>query len=166
MLDPSVIAGSQDRDCAAALELVAAEADLLDGERWDEWLDLLHEDMRYWVPLDPESASADASPSLFDDDKVILDMRCRRFKHVRAFGRETGRKTLHHIGAMRSRREGESIVVNSQVVVYEFSHDRLTTFPGHQVHEIVGDGSGLKIRSKTVRLITMTGVFDPIEVIL
>ena len=151
---------------AEAMDLVVLEADLLDQERWEDWLALLHDEVRYWVPLDPLSASPDEGPSLFDDDRITLDMRCRRFRHGRAFGRETGRKTLHHLGAMRAESREGAVFVRSQIVVHEFAHDRLTTFPGHQVHEIVRVGEGLKIRNKTVRLITMTGVFDPIEVIL
>ncbi len=151
---------------AAARDLVFREAELLDAGRWEDWLALLHPEMRYWVPLDPDAEAPEDGPSLFDDDRVVLDMRCRRFRHARAFGRETGRTTLHQVGALRSRIEGGRAVVSSHLVVHEFAHDRLTLFPGRQVHEIVEAESGPLILSKTVRLITMTGVFDPIEIIL
>src|SRR6202795_1204129 len=29
----------------------SAEAELLDERRFDEWLDMLHEDLRYWMPI-------------------------------------------------------------------------------------------------------------------
>src|ERR1700752_1430164 len=29
----------------------SAEAELLDERRFDEWLELLHEDLRYWMPI-------------------------------------------------------------------------------------------------------------------
>ena len=32
-------------------EFLCAEADLLDERRYDEWLDLLDDDVAYWVPM-------------------------------------------------------------------------------------------------------------------
>src|SRR5579864_882723 len=62
----------------------SAEAELLDERRFDEWLDLLHEDIRYWMPI-ARNASFDrpeleytrekSEASWFDEGKDTLRKR-------------------------------------------------------------------------------------------
>ena len=151
---------------AIARHVVLDEAELLDQQRWDEWLALLDQRMHYWVPLDPAAGGPEEAPSIFDEDKILLEMRCRRFRHARAVGRESGRSTLHQVSGIRAIWEEEEIVVRSQLVVYEYAEERMTLYPGHQTHRLVARASSWKIASKQVRLIHMTGVFDPIDIIL
>jgi len=63
---------------------LAWEAKLLDENRLDEWLELLADDIRYFmpvretVPLGPERPSSPATFALFDDDKSSIRLRTRR----------------------------------------------------------------------------------------
>jgi dibenzofuran dioxygenase beta subunit len=60
------------------------EARLLDEARYDEWLELLADDVRYWVPTRETAATLEASVSgegelpLIDDDKSFLKARIQR----------------------------------------------------------------------------------------
>lgn len=149
-----------------AEDLLTEESALLDAERWEDWLALLTDDVVYWVPLEPTATSPADAPSLFHEDRALLDMRCRRFRHERAFGREGGFTTLHQVTAIRATRDGDAVEAESHLVVHEFRDDRLTLYPGRQRHRLHVVGGRWRIARKEVRLISMTGVFDPIEIIL
>jgi 3-phenylpropionate/cinnamic acid dioxygenase small subunit len=151
---------------SVAEEVLAREAALLDAEEWDGWLALMAPDVRYWVPLDPAAEAPEDGPSLFDEDRLLLEMRCRRFRHARAWGREGGRRTLHQVSCIVATAEGEGVVARSQLVVHEHHRDRLTLFPGRQLHRLVRIDGAWRIRRKEIRLVNATGVFDPIEIIL
>lgn len=64
------------------------EARLLDEERFEEWLDLLTDDVHYRMPLtarrfrgDRQAAAADGgSGYIFDDDKARLGLRVQRLR--------------------------------------------------------------------------------------
>lgn len=63
------------------------EARLLDEERFEEWLELLHDDVHYWMPLTGRRFRSDRSEALragsglvFDDDKARLGLRVQRLR--------------------------------------------------------------------------------------
>ncbi len=61
------------------------EARLLDEERFDDWLNLLTDDVRYILPLPERRFRKDRTRQtwtayIFDDDKEILQMRIARLK--------------------------------------------------------------------------------------
>src|SRR5271163_1854869 len=72
------------------------EAILLDARRFDEWLELLADDIHYWMPLrfnrdrrdEASEISAPDELSLFDDDKPFLEARIRRLKTGKAWAED------------------------------------------------------------------------------
>jgi 3-phenylpropionate/cinnamic acid dioxygenase small subunit len=87
------------------------EAELLDERRYREWLDLLADDIRYWMPIrrnvklgddESEFTRADSDINWFDEGKDTLD---RRVKQI-----ETG---IHWAEEPRSRLS--HLVANVQV---------------------------------------------------
>ena len=61
-------------------ELLSREAHLLDEHRFDEWLDLLTDDVEYVVPL-REHVQGNVDPPghpIMKDDKTMLSMRVRK----------------------------------------------------------------------------------------
>jgi 3-phenylpropionate/cinnamic acid dioxygenase small subunit len=65
-------------------KLLYHEAHLLDSARFQEWLDLLARDVRYWAPVRAEIFRAEETESeesrlpLFDETKDSLALRIRR----------------------------------------------------------------------------------------
>jgi len=63
---------------------LAREAKLLDDNALEQWLDLLSEDMHYFMPIretiprGPERPSSEPAFALFDDDKSSIRLRTRR----------------------------------------------------------------------------------------
>ena len=63
---------------------LAHEAKLLDDNQLEQWLDLLTEDVRYFMPVretnpkGPDRPLSEAAFALFDDDKSSIRLRTRR----------------------------------------------------------------------------------------
>ena len=62
------------------------EARLLDGEQFEAWLEMLTEDIHYWMPSlqnryrrDKSAAYTEQSMALFDEDMKSLQLRIKRF---------------------------------------------------------------------------------------
>jgi 3-phenylpropionate/cinnamic acid dioxygenase small subunit len=61
-------------------ELFSKEAHLLDDQRFEEWLDLLTDDVEYVIPL-REHVQGDVEPAghpVMKDDKLMLTMRVKK----------------------------------------------------------------------------------------
>jgi ethylbenzene dioxygenase beta subunit len=76
-----------DATLAAIERFYRREARLLDAERFDDWYDLLADDLFYWMPLtenrfrrDPRPLHDAASMALFDERKADIAMRIGRLK--------------------------------------------------------------------------------------
>jgi len=52
-------------------EFLAFEADLLDARRYEDWLALLTEDIRYWMPMTRNMASDDIGREFTIEDKDV-----------------------------------------------------------------------------------------------
>jgi 3-phenylpropionate/cinnamic acid dioxygenase small subunit len=94
------------------------EAELLDEGRFQEWLDLLTDDVRYWMPvretlqgrpdgLHPEDAPA---VSLMDDDKEFLEKRVARLETGLAHSEMPPSRTRHLITNVRILSAGEDVL--------------------------------------------------------
>lgn len=69
-------------------EFLYAEADLLDERRFEEWLDLLHDDLSYFMPIrrnvkfgqqaERENTRSGEGISWFDEDKWTLSKRVQQ----------------------------------------------------------------------------------------
>jgi 3-phenylpropionate/cinnamic acid dioxygenase small subunit len=85
------------------------EAGLLDERRFDEWLDLFDDDVRYWMPTRfnrlrkdmTQEFSTDTDVALFDEDKRSLEVRVKRLKTGRAWAEEPSSRTRHMINNVR-----------------------------------------------------------------
>lgn len=79
------------------------EAELLDDGRFTDWLDLLAEDLHYWMPtrtnrLRRQQAFATAAPgeaAFYDETKESLAWRIRRFDSGMAWAEDPPSRTRH-----------------------------------------------------------------------
>ena len=72
----------------ALAEFVYHEARLLDEKRFDEWYELLTDDVRYWMPLSRGQPDSELFTSLFYEDKLLLKVRLERLRHPNAFSQQ------------------------------------------------------------------------------
>jgi biphenyl 2,3-dioxygenase beta subunit len=105
------------------------EAELLDDRKLRDWLDLLADDVRYWMPLRynlldrPENLSEElAKPGegyYFDDDKKSLGIRVERVYAKTAWAEMPPSRTRHLISNIRIKKDDcAEIDVHSNFLVY------------------------------------------------
>jgi 3-phenylpropionate/cinnamic acid dioxygenase small subunit len=143
--------------------LFAREAELLDERRFDEWLELLDEDVRYRVPLArnvpserPEREySGDDEASWFDESKAILRKRIAQLQSGDHWAEEPRSRTTHVIANVRvDAIDGDEIAVKSRFVVCSRRLERdVDLFIGKRLDVLrrAGDGE-LKVVRRTVQL--------------
>ena len=84
-----------------AEEFLFLEARLLDERRYAEWLDLLTDDIHYWMPIRRTTTAAESDReftkiggmAFFDDDKATLAMRVDRLAVGRAWAEDPPSRT-------------------------------------------------------------------------
>jgi 3-phenylpropionate/cinnamic acid dioxygenase small subunit len=105
------------------------EAELLDDRRLREWLDLLTDDVHYWMPVrhNPLERSPDLSDELskpgeayyFNDNKNTLKVRVERVYAKNAWAEMPPSRTRHLVSNIRvSNASGSEIEVQSNFLCY------------------------------------------------
>ncbi|MDF3282978.1 MULTISPECIES: 3-phenylpropionate/cinnamic acid dioxygenase subunit beta [unclassified Gordonia (in: high G+C Gram-positive bacteria)] len=139
------------------------EADLLDERRYLEWLDLLHEDISYQIPLrrnisaetpEREFTRAGHDAMWFDEDKTTLTMRVRQLATGEHWAEEPVSRVTHLISNVRLVQvTSEDIEVTSRFVVTRNRVDTETdTFIGRRRDVLVRRDDRWLIRQRVVHL--------------
>jgi 3-phenylpropionate/cinnamic acid dioxygenase small subunit len=141
----------------------STEAELLDERRFDEWLDLLHEDIRYWMPIarnvrfdrpELEYTRQNSDASWFDEGKDILRKRVLQIQGGDHWAEEPRSRTTHLVANVRvDKTEGADITVKSRFVLcaYRREHD-FDLFVGKRVDVLRREGGLLKVLHRTIYL--------------
>src|SRR6266704_2877996 len=85
------------------------EARLLDERRFHEWLELLTDDLEYWMPVRTTRARGDednefAKPgetAFFDDTKETIDIRVRKLDTGFSWSEDPPSRTRHLVNNVR-----------------------------------------------------------------
>jgi biphenyl 2,3-dioxygenase subunit beta len=105
------------------------EAELLDDRKLREWLELLTDDVRYWMPIRhntserpqeiAEELSKPGEGYYFDDNKQNLTLRVERVYSKSAWAELPPSRTRHLISNVRVKQDnGAEIEVHSNFLVY------------------------------------------------
>lgn len=104
------------------------EAALQDGRRYEEWLDLIAEDVRYFMPLRTNRSrremerefSGNHDSAYFDDDKATLVARVRKLRSSTGWSEDPPSRTRHLIGnvIIEAFEGGRSYLVSSAIMIY------------------------------------------------
>lgn len=110
-----------------AEEFLFMEADLLDSRRYEEWLDVLTDDVHYWMPIRRTTTAREVKReftepggmAFFDDDKQILTMRVQRLAIGRAWAEDPPSRTRRLITNVRVLGgTGDELTVGSNFQLY------------------------------------------------
>jgi phthalate 3,4-dioxygenase subunit beta len=106
------------------------EAYLLDRQDYDAWLELLTDDIHYFMPVrvsTARSAGFDTAPQMahFDEDKYSLSRRVARFATEHAWTEDPPSRLRHHVTNVRTFATGQpdEIVVESAVLLFRSRGD-------------------------------------------
>ncbi|MCS6924877.1 MAG: aromatic-ring-hydroxylating dioxygenase subunit beta [Candidatus Binatia bacterium] len=126
------------------------EAALLDEWRLEEWLTLLTEDANYFVPsTDVPDGDHRTSLFLIADDAVRLRSRVRQLLGKSAHAETPRSRTRRLISNVRIRgREGETIYVTANFVVYRMRAELVDTYVGRYEYTLVQHDGALKIKER------------------
>jgi 3-phenylpropionate/cinnamic acid dioxygenase small subunit len=100
---PSAVSWELEREVCAFLHY---EAELLDERRFDEWIDLLDDSLRYRMPVRatrPDRQGSEFSEEMyhFDDTKLTLKMRVDRLNSGDAWAEVPPSRTRHFVTNIR-----------------------------------------------------------------
>jgi 3-phenylpropionate/cinnamic acid dioxygenase small subunit len=141
----------------------SAEAELLDERRFDEWLNLLHEDLRYWMPIarnvrfdrpELEYTREHSEASWFDEGKDILRKRVLQVQGGDHWAEEPRSRTTHLVANVRvESTNGPDITAKCRFVVcaYRLEHD-VDLFIGKRVDVLRRENGSLKVLRRTIYL--------------
>jgi 3-phenylpropionate/cinnamic acid dioxygenase small subunit len=141
----------------------SAESELLDERRFDEWLDLLHDDIRYSLPIarnvrfdrpELEYTRAGSEACWFDEDKEILRKRVRQIQGGDHWAEEPRSRTTHLVANVRVAGHTEpDITAKSRFMVAacRLDHD-FDLFVGRRVDVLRREQNELKVLRRTIYL--------------
>ena len=150
-------------------DFLFAEAELLDERRFREWLDLLDEDISYFMPIRRnvkfgqqsklENTISGEGISWFDDDKWTLTKRVEQILTGVHFAEEPLSRVSHLISNVRlvsanpSLGEAQEVTVNSCFLVYQNRQEYETNiFAGRRKDVLRRSGAGWRIARRDILL--------------
>jgi 3-phenylpropionate/cinnamic acid dioxygenase small subunit len=140
------------------------EARLLDERRLTEWLDLMAEDIHYYMPIvrnikygdwDLEYSDPENEISYFDEGKDILEGRVRQLNTGVHWAEEPVSRFAHGISNVElAGTEGELILANSKFIIWQQRlHDEVNWFVGRRYDKLRRDPqTGFKVVKRTIIL--------------
>ncbi|TNF84953.1 MAG: 3-phenylpropionate/cinnamic acid dioxygenase subunit beta [Gammaproteobacteria bacterium] len=110
-----------------AEEFLYREGALLDEKKLDEWLELLTEDIHYWMPIRRTTTAKEVDReftrqggmAFFDDDKNTLGLRIQRLSAGRAWAEDPPSRTRRMVTNVRILNiEGHEILTTCNFQLY------------------------------------------------
>jgi 3-phenylpropionate/cinnamic acid dioxygenase small subunit len=139
------------------------EADLLDDRRYEEWLDLLTDDIRYFMPIrrnvpynetERENTVPRAQMSWFDEGKLTLTQRVQQIRTGSHWCEEPFSRVTHMVTNVRiEEATGDEVRVRSRFLVYRNRlEDEESFLIGRRFDTLRRDGSSWKIARREIVL--------------
>ena len=143
------------------------EARLLDTQRYEDWLQLFTPDATYWVPLEQEQKDPLETSSIVHDDRTLLELRVRQYRHARAHARQPLARTVHQISNIVPLGEADGeLRIASTMTVVEFRNEKQRVYGALVEHRLRRNGDTFAIAHKRVDLVNSEGEIDGIAILL
>jgi 3-phenylpropionate/cinnamic acid dioxygenase small subunit len=137
------------------------QSELLDGKLWQDYIDLFADDGVYWMPVTPEQTEWEGSPSIFAEDKYMMEVRMGRVSHPTAWSQAPMWGTSHVIGNVVIESQSEAgWVVRSRFHMMELRRDTVRHFGGTYRHTLVRQHGQLKIQLQRVDMFNAQAPYD------
>ncbi len=151
------------------IDFVYAEAQMLDEQRFEDWLKLFADDGFYWMPLVPDQTDARLHASLLYEDKLLLQVRVERLTGARTFSQQPKSRCHHLLQQPRIETSDDAEgrwVVRTAFHYVETRRDVQTLFAGWTRHELVAVDGSLRIKLKRVDLVNCDAAFANINLFM
>jgi 3-phenylpropionate/cinnamic acid dioxygenase small subunit len=144
--------------------LLFRQAALLDAKRWQDWIDLFDDEGVYWMPVEPGQQGWLSEPSIFAEDKLMMEIRMGRLNHPNAWSQAPMWGTNHLVGNLMIESAGTSddpvISVYSRFQMMELRRDQVRHFGGTYRHQLVRTSRGLRIKLQRVDMMNGQAPYD------
>ena len=143
--------------------LLFRQAALLDARRWQEWIDLFDEEGVYWMPVEPGQNDWLSEPSIFAEDKLMMEIRMGRLSHPNAWSQAAMWGTNHLVGNLVIEAvdtAAGTLDVYSRFQMMELRRDQVRHFGGTYRHHLVRTPDGLRIRLQRVDMMNGQAAYD------
>jgi 3-phenylpropionate/cinnamic acid dioxygenase small subunit len=155
-----------DRDMQQQIEqFLFYEGSLLDDHQLDEWLGLLADDIRYFMPIRRTLAnhdragefSGDRDIAYYDDSKASMALRVRKYKTSSAWAEEPASRTRHFVTNVRItplKADGEYEVVSAFLLYRNRGEAQTDLFAGERIDGLrrAESPAGFRMFSRTILL--------------
>jgi 3-phenylpropionate/cinnamic acid dioxygenase small subunit len=148
------------------IDLVYAEARLIDEKRLEQWYELYAEDGRYWMPLTRDQKSPTTENSLMYEDKLLLQVRIQRLRSPNAHSQAQPSWCQHVLQApsIEDRGSISGIAVLRTAFLYvESRRDDQQVYTGVAWHHLKRVGGGLVILLKKVELVNCEAALPSLQ---
>jgi 3-phenylpropionate/cinnamic acid dioxygenase small subunit len=137
------------------------QSELLDGKLWQDYIDLFADDGVYWMPVTPEQTEWEGSPSIFAEDKRMMEVRMGRVTHPTAWSQAPMWTTSHVIGNVTIEAEAPGEWrVRSRFHMMELRRDTVRHFGGTYRHTLVRQAGQLRIKLQRVDMFNAQAPYD------
>jgi 3-phenylpropionate/cinnamic acid dioxygenase small subunit len=146
----------------AVEQFLYRQAALLDGKRWQEYIDLFAEDGVYWMPPEPSHKHWDGQPAIFAEDRNLMTVRMKRVLHPDAWSQRPLWETNHVIGNVMIEKESANgdVVARSRFHMMELRRDDVRHFAGSYEHHLKKTRDGYRIKLQRVDMTNAQAAYD------
>ncbi|UCE30185.1 MAG: aromatic-ring-hydroxylating dioxygenase subunit beta [Burkholderiales bacterium] len=142
-------------------QLLFRQAAMLDAKCWQDWIDLFAEDGVYWMPAAPDQTDWAGQPSIFAEDRLLMEVRMGRLLHPNAWSQAALWHTSHLVGnVLVEELHDERAELYSRFQMMELRRDDVRHFAGSYRHSLVRVDGAWKIRLQRVDLANGQAAFD------
>ena len=137
------------------------QADFLDSKRWQDWIELFAADGVYWMPADPAHKHWDGVPSIFAEDRNLMNVRMKRVLHPDAWSQRPLWGTNHVVSNVMIEKELKNeILARSRFHMMELRRDDVRHFAGSYFHKLVKIKGEYRIKLQRVDMTNAQAAFD------
>ena len=140
-------------DLESIRAFINLEARYLNKADLESWISLFSEDGFYWMPLDSDQQNPDEHDSIFYEDRVLMEIRKRNFKHRLSPSMQYPVRSTRLVADSHLLEFDETTCTVESSFHAVLLYKEQSVFAGTMQHRLVRDGNSYKIQMKRVDLL-------------
>lgn len=146
-------------------DLVLHEARLLNERRFEEWIELLTDDIVYFAAIYDGQKDGINEAAIFYDDLELITTRINRLRHPKIWSQLPPAITMRLVSNVAVESDFSlSGLVYSNFIMLECRSQEQKIFGGNLIHKLVSVDGTWKIARKTVQLVNSSATHSNIGV--
>lgn len=142
------------------------EANLIDDQDFEAWIELFTKDALYWVPANEAQMDPTQHVSIVYDTREDIKDRLWRLGSGIAHAQEPASKTIHQISnvIVNSDSQNDDVSVRCHLVIYEYRHnhhlrsmDVVAQYPARCEYQLRPTGGSYQIALRKINLLAANG---------